>query len=91
MDRIRITTYDCYDNNISRAIREVKLTFEDDDRICNISYEFDTGKYSAREHYQITEIVKKIFASLVMNVEKCLDEFKNKIEEALPNMRENEI
>ena len=91
MDKFRSTTYEYYSDDIKQLVREVKLTFEDDDRICNLNYEFDTGKYSAREHYQITETVRKIFASLVMNVEKCLDEFKNKIEEAIPNMRENEI
>ena len=80
MDRIRITTYDCYDNNISRAIREVKLTFEDDDRICNISYEFDASKFSPYEYVQVKETVRQIFHILVMNVKKCLDEFKKNIE-----------
>ena len=80
MDRIRTTTYGYYDNDIQRLIREVKLTFEDDDRICNLSYEFDVSKFSPYEYVQVKETVRQIFTILVMNVKKCLNEFKKNIE-----------
>ena len=72
--------------------REVNLefnldyTFEDHDLIYNLSYEFDSGKYLPFDYVRVIEIIRLIFTSLDMNVDKYLDEFKNKIEETFPDM-----
>ena len=57
----------------------------------NLSYEFDSGLYLPHEFQQIIDLIREIFTKLDMNIDKYLEEFKNKMEEVLPNLSENEL